>query len=224
MGSNCTVHLLCIFIFGSFPNLARTYRPQEKPAPPPPAPLSASVIAPAPPSHSPVPFQPPAPAPEAEPQPQKWEEPTTAQAPTWDDEPQSKPTTESWPSASDAEEPKNEQVQKHEAEVEAPQEPLPTEPEKQQIPASKSEPAPIAPIVTPVISQAAAATPSPKLTVRPAAAAHRTSARYKNIDQPVVMPSSFGSGIEKVGMQFGSLSLGGDSILESNTCVVLYVI
>ncbi|KAG6867624.1 hypothetical protein C0993_000397 [Termitomyces sp. T159_Od127] len=190
---------------------AQIARPQEKPAPPPLAPATA----PTPPSHPPAPSQPLVQESEAEPQPQKWEEPTTAQAPTWD-EPQSNPITETWPSTSDVEEPKVEQVEKHEAEVEAPQEPLPTEPEKQQIPASKSEPAPIASITTPVISQVAAATPSPKLTVRPAAAAHRSSARYKNIDQPVVMPSSFGSGIEKVGMQFGSLSLGGESIFESN--------
>lgn len=52
---------------------------------------------------------------------------------------------------------------------------------------------------------------------RPAAVSHRSSARYnKTIDQPVVMPSSFGSGIEKVGMQFGSLSLGGESLFDSS--------
>ncbi|KNZ79734.1 CUE domain-containing protein [Termitomyces sp. J132] len=163
---------------------AQIARPQEKPAPVPPAP--APVAVPAPLSHPPALSQLPASEPETEPQPQKWEEPTTVQAPTWDDEPQSKPAApnaEAWSS---------------------------------QIPASKSEPAPIASIATPVVSQAAVVTPSPKLTVRPAAATHRSSARYKNIDQPVVMPSSFGSGIEKVGMQFGSLSLGGESIFDSN--------
>ncbi|KAG6847211.1 hypothetical protein H0H93_009485 [Arthromyces matolae] len=50
----------------------------------------------------------------------------------------------------------------------------------------------------------------------PTALAHRSGVRYKNIDPPVVMPSSFGSGIEKVGMRFGSLSLGRDSIFVSN--------
>ncbi|KAG5728224.1 CUE domain-containing protein [Termitomyces sp. T112] len=196
---------------------AQIARPQEKPAPVPPAP--APVAVPAPLSHPPALSQLPASEPETEPQPQKWEEPTTVQAPTWDDEPQSKPAApnaEAWSSVSDVEEPQARQAQKHEAEVEASKEPLPAEPEKQQIPASKSEPAPIASIATPVVSQAAVVTPSPKLTVRPAAATHRSSARYKNIDQPVVMPSSFGSGIEKVGMQFGSLSLGGESIFDSN--------
>ncbi|KAG6843950.1 hypothetical protein H0H87_011456 [Tephrocybe sp. NHM501043] len=194
---------------------AQIARPQEKPAPPPPAIVPAPVPAPS----APV-SQPPAPEPEPEPQTQTWEEPTTAQAPTWEDEPQPKPAataTETWPAASEAEEPKVEQTQKHEAEAEASKEPTPAEPEKQQIPTSKSEPAPLAPVVTPVLAQTApAATPSPKLASRPAATAHRSSARYKMIDQPVVMPSSFGSGIEKVGMQFGSLSLGGESIFDSN--------
>jgi hypothetical protein len=38
--------------------------------------------------------------------------------------------------------------------------------------------------------------------------------KYKGIDQAVVMPSStvFTPGLDKVGMQFGSLSLDGDAI------------
>ncbi|KAG6808774.1 hypothetical protein H0H92_002954 [Tricholoma furcatifolium] len=194
---------------------AQIARPQEKPAPPP---VPVPVVAPAAPSQPPAPApQPPAPEPEAEPESQSWEEPTTVQAPTWEDEPQPKPattTTETWPSPT-VEEPQAEQSSKHEAEVEPTKELPPAEPEKQQIPASKSEPAPIAALATPVISQPAAATPSPKLAGRPAATT-RAGARYKNIDQPVVMPSSFGSGIEKVGMQFGSLSLGGESIFDAN--------
>lgn len=55
------------------------------------------------------------------------------------------------------------------------------------------------------------ATPSPK--PRPAGV-HRSSARYKIPDQPVTLPVSFGTGIEKVGMQFGTLSLSGDSVPE----------
>ena len=52
---------------------------------------------------------------------------------------------------------------------------------------------------------------TPAAHTRPGAA-HRGSAKFKT-DQAVVMPSSsFGSGIEKVGMQFGSLSLGGDDL------------
>ena len=82
---------------------------------------------------------------------------------------------------------------------------------------------------------------------RPAAVSHRSNAaaRHKNLDSPVVMPSTIfggagkgvgggggtlgfggvgaggavgalgGMGVEKVGMQFGSLSLGGDSF-DSN--------
>lgn len=38
---------------------------------------------------------------------------------------------------------------------------------------------------------------------------HRSHPRYKT-DQAVVLPSSFGTPLEKVGMQFGSLSLSGD--------------
>ncbi|KAF7297083.1 CUE domain-containing protein [Mycena indigotica] len=49
----------------------------------------------------------------------------------------------------------------------------------------------------------------------PAPTSHRNSARYKLSDQAVVMPSSFGTGLEKVGMQFGSLSLGSDASFEA---------
>jgi hypothetical protein len=39
-------------------------------------------------------------------------------------------------------------------------------------------------------------------------------------DQAVVMPSSsFGSAIEKIGMQFGSVSLGGDDVNDNITFV-----
>jgi hypothetical protein len=69
--------------------------------------------------------------------------------------------------------------------VEAPSEPVPSE----------SLPAPVTKPSTPL--------PHTRPAVRGA------SARYKT-DQAVVLPSSFG-GIEKIGMQFGSLSLGGDS-------------
>ena len=90
--------------------------------------------------------------------------------------------------------------------------------------------------------------PPPVKQSRPAAVSHRSSAaaRYKNVDSPVVMPSTIfggqgkcfgtgrgslgfgvggaggtsigtlgGLGVEKVGMQFGSLSLGGGSF-DSN--------
>ena len=38
--------------------------------------------------------------------------------------------------------------------------------------------------------------------------------RFKMADQAVVVPSTFGSSVEKLGMQFGSISLG-DNISES---------
>jgi hypothetical protein len=84
------------------------------------------------------------------------------------------------------------------------------------LPASKSEPAAQITLTTPVLAQAATSTPSPKFTGRAAAVSHRSGARYKLTDQPVVMPSSFGASVEKVGMQFGSLGLGGESLLDSN--------
>jgi hypothetical protein len=49
---------------------------------------------------------------------------------------------------------------------------------------------------------------------RPSSAAHRHSARFKT-DQAVTLPNNFGSGLEKVGMQFGSLSIGGDEIFDA---------
>jgi len=49
--------------------------------------------------------------------------------------------------------------------------------------------------------------------VRPSSAGHRHSARFKT-DQAVTLPNNFGSGLEKVGMQFGSLSIGGDEIVD----------
>ena len=61
--------------------------------------------------------------------------------------------------------------------------------------------------------------PSTKLASRPPLVSHRNSARYKVTDQPVTMPISFGA-IEKAGMQFGSLSLGGDDMNESVPYVV----
>ena len=49
---------------------------------------------------------------------------------------------------------------------------------------------------------------------RPSSAAHRHSARFKT-DQAVTLPNNFGAGLEKVGMQFGSLSIGGDEIVDA---------
>ena len=51
-------------------------------------------------------------------------------------------------------------------------------------------------------------------------AAHRYNARFKTGDQPVVMPvGNYTPNTERLGMQFGSLSLGGDDL---DRCVFLY--
>ena len=81
-----------------------------------------------------------------------------------------------------------------EAEPEPAPEPVPSEPPAPAQPASQ-EPEPVAKHIVPAVQ------------IRPSSAAHRLSARFK--DQPVVMPNNFGASLEKVGMQFGSLSVGG---------------
>ncbi|KAF7420771.1 hypothetical protein PC9H_011289 [Pleurotus ostreatus] len=212
---------------------AQIARSQEKPAPPPvplaaPAPISAPA---------PVPPQ-PALAPESEAEslpPPVWEEPTTVQPPTWDDEPPSippapEPASEEW-NMSANDEPQSESTSAEpaqEPEPDAPQEPV-------QVAEPKPEPQapkPQAPQPTPsalpaqilqqqlkdlqssnVSAPPAVATPSPRPSqARPSSAAHRANAKFKIGDQPaVVMPSTFSGGVEKVGMQFGSLSLGGDA-------------
>lgn len=224
MGTDCAVRdfltiALCRVLF-SCSSHEKPTPPVPTPAPVPPAIAVHSHPTPvSTPSNAPPP---PASGSETESQSQSWEEPTTAQPPTWDD-PQVKPltfTTGTWASASE-EEPMTEQSEsqpppQNEVDAVTTHEPPAPEPEQEQLlPASKSEPMPQQLLATPILSQPAAATPSPKLSGR-SAASYRSSARYKNIDQPVVMPSSFGTGIEKVGMQFGSLSLGGENLLDSN--------
>lgn len=91
---------------------------------------------------------------------------------------------------------------------------------------SKVDPSPqsiASSLSTSALASSAAATPSPKLASRSAVASSRASARNRTTDQPVVMPSSFGSGVEKVGMQFGSLSLNGESLFETTPYVHLFV-
>lgn len=185
--------------------------PHEKPAAPAP---SQTTPAPPPlPVAVPSSVPPSAPEPPTEPKENGWEAPTTVEAPTWDDEPQAQQqttTAEAWPPSIEP--------QPEPPKVEVPQ---PVEVVEEQTPAVEAPPAPEpkvevkaspAPIPTPpapISAPLAAVTPSPKLT-RPVAVSHRSSARHKVTDQPVTMPLSFGSGIEKVGMQFGSLSLAGD--------------
>jgi hypothetical protein len=190
MGANRSVcsalffPLLCLF--------ANLRRPQENtmsPSAPPSEGLKEPPL-------STVPSQPEL-LPEAESQQTAWEEPTTIQPPTWDDEPQaaisvsSSVATGGW-SASVTEESKLQRSQDQTVPpafepVEEPPKPVPE--------TVAEDPAPQKPIA-----------PRPKIG---------TGVRYKSVDQPVVMPSAaFGSSLEKVGMQFGSLSLGGESLFE----------
>lgn len=183
--------------------------PPPAPVVPPPAPQTA---APAPaPTQEPTPPPEPEPelqpeAPTEQPQEQGWEEPTTAAQPTWDDEPQTKPSitaTEPW--ATSAEPEPVEEVHVKEEDFEPEVEPTPA-PE----PAPVEPPAPAQP--TPKEPESVAKHIAPAVQIRPTSAAHRHSARFKNTDQPVVMPNNFGAGLEKIGMQFGSLSLGGEDL------------
>ena len=183
------------------------YRPWEKPAiPQPPPPVNVSQCSPEPES-------------QAEVQEHSREEPTTAEAPTWDDEPVTQVNgPEAWPltvepvlesptpeppTASVVAEVKSEVVDGSFLETQSITDSKPEEPTRapvQVMPVTSPLPAQITPI------------PSPKLTTRPSA--HRTGARYKVTDQPVTMPVSFGT-VEKLDMQFGSLSIGGNSTNES---------
>ena len=164
------------------------------------------------------------PVPESECQPEiqqhDREEPTTVEAPTWDDEQPAvdqATRTEAWPltpeplATSAVAEVKSEVVEESVPEA--------------VITESKSEvdtrsPAQVAQAISALPAQVTAI-PSPKLTARPPATSHRTSARHKLTDKPVTMPVSFSTGIEKVGMQFGSLGLGGD---DTNDEPVSYVV
>ena len=173
--------------------------PQTTPAPPPPVAAPSSLL-------------PSAPEALTEPKENGWEAPTTVEPPTWDDEPQAQQTVtaEAWPPSIEPqpEPPKVEASQPVEVvEEQTPAVEAPPAPEPKV--EAKASPAPIPAQLAPISPPQAAVTPSPKLS-RPVAVSHRSSARHKVTDQPVTMPLSFGSGIEKVGMQFGSLSLTGD--------------
>lgn len=180
-----------------------------------------------------------------------WEDPTTIQAPTWEDEPQQKPqvavspNVDSWlSSVQDSVAPvishpptitqlPEEEFVHHTIEQEQQQQQqVIREPEPQQA-ASSALPVQLQQLVQKVDSPsvpsvnlgstvlpAKPATPVPHS--RPGAGAHRNSGRYKiSSDQAVIMPSSsFGSAIEKLGMQFGSVSLNGDVISDNNECVL----
>ncbi len=180
---------------------------QEKPIPPP-------VVAPLV-TQSLVPPPPPAPEPETELQEQSREELTTVQPPVWDDEPQVQvPTslrTDSWGQSEESSaipQPYEEPSLASEPEVPPVPSALPVQLHNNQ----KSET---------VQSLAPAKSATPSSVGKPTSAAHRNNARFKTSDQPVVMPtSSFGTVIDKIGMQFGSVSLEGDDVPDASRYTV----
>ena len=193
MGSNCTV---CSFYFCfRYPYSVLVYRPWEKPAIPQAPSISVSQ---------------PAPDPERQPEIQQHdrEEPTTVEAPTWDDEPGADQANgpEAWPPAPELLATSSVAEIRLEVVEESVPEAVITESKPE---AETRSPAQVAQAISALPAQVTAIS-SPKLTTRPPAVSHRTSARHKLTDQPVTMPVSFSTGLEKVGMQFGSLSLGGD--------------
>ena len=193
------------------------HRPAEKPPaiassnvsqPPPPHPVPTAPLEP---PREPTP--PPAPNQETEPTAEAqtgWEEPTTVQNPPWEDDPQPKPSA---PIADPWLPTPSEEIKVHDEAKPAPSEPAPViEPAPEPIAVSLPAPQPKEPI-----SGFNEAIPKHVVPVqpRPSSAAHRHSARFKTTDQAVTLPNNFGSGLEKVGMQFGSLSIGGDEIVDT---------
>lgn len=202
-----------------------SFRPQDKPtAPPAPAPVSAPtpIAAPAPaaPVAQPTAATQASPAPEpvqSEPQPelaaQGWEEPTTVQAPTWDDEPTQQTQTRTVEAAA-----QEELKEKEEEPASAP----PTAPTAQPEIVERVLSA-LPPQVQPSTAKLdSVQAPAPGKPATPAQHTRPTSAALRHkfkADQAVIMPSGSFTAIEKVGMQFGSLSLGGDD-LDGNTYVL----
>ncbi|EJD04917.1 uncharacterized protein FOMMEDRAFT_139574 [Fomitiporia mediterranea MF3/22] len=193
---------------------AQVARAQEKPkaTPPPPAPAPASVPA-AVPASAPEPV-PAAPEPEqkVEPEADGWEEPTTVQAPPWEDEPPAQPTVKATSDGWITSVTEKTEI-RHEP---APEEAQPTpsnqpEPESERVTTASAFPAQLGlqqkaePSVVPPVKPSTPVSYARSLNSR---AGHRP----KVTDQAVVMPSSFGSSVEKLGMQFGSVNLGGEDV------------
>ena len=149
-----------------------------------------------------------------------WEEPTTMEGPTWDDSKQLS-AAETWTDSrldiiNDEAVPVTSESQLEALELAQ----IAVEPIGD---AKQDSPSTSAPLKVTASSPSnrpqPIATPSPKLSSRPAATSHRSSAKYKVTDQPVTLPLSFGVGIEKVGMQFGSLSVGDGGTTENTQYV-----
>lgn len=138
---------------------------------------------------------------------QAWEEEiTTVQVPTWDDEPAAQPLVpdagETWTNPS-VDEPKEVIPEPEVAKPEPTPEP---EPEPIQAPSPFTAAHLAAQQKTSVVPPVKPATP-----VSYARSVTRTGNRFKTTDQAVVLPSTFGSSVEKLGMQFGSISFGEDA-------------
>ncbi|KAI5119338.1 hypothetical protein M0805_004015 [Coniferiporia weirii] len=193
---------------------AQIAKPQEKPkvvpspalAPPPLAAPSAPVPEPVEASLET--------GPETQPDTQGWEEPTTAQAPTWDDEPQPQAAlpaaSDGWiTSVADVAETKPEPV------VEEVPPPAQLEPEPEPVSVPSAFPVQLGlhqKAETTIVPPVKPATP-----VSYARSLTRSVNRFKTSDQAVVMPSTFGSSVEKLGMQFGSVNIGGDDVPDIKT-------
>jgi len=144
------------------------------------------------------------------------EEPTTVDGPTWDDSKQLS-VAEAWPPTDvtmEAIQAQSPLVVTLESHSEALEPPKAVEPVGDAKPESGSISDPVVATPSPSNPPQGISTPSPNLSSRPAVSSHRSSARHKVTDQPVTLPLSFG-GIEKVGMQFGSLSVGDASTTET---------
>lgn len=145
---------------------------------------------------------------------QGWEDPTTVQAPTWDDEPaQPTPVKSVAPAA-----PEELKIKEEEEPVTIP----PAAPAAQPEVVDRVLSA-LPPQVQPSPAKLEAVqAPAPVKPATPAQHTRPTSAALRHkfkADQAVIMPSGSFTSVEKVGMQFGSLSLGGDDF-DANACVL----
>ena len=180
------------------------HSPQEKPVPTPPPSSAQLPLVPIPPPGPPE--QPPEvkevfppPDPEA-PVPTTWEEPTTVQESMWEEPLAPVAQTQQEPTPEPGLEPDVEEPQK-------PPSPKPTPPEAQE-PVRSALPAQVQNQNQGVERSS---TPTSGVKRPSSSVAHRHSTRFKIGDKAVVMPN-YTPSTEKFGMQFGSLSLGGDDI------------
>ena len=95
-------------------------------------------------------------------------------------------------------------------------EPLPSPFPVQLQQAQKAESTSLSVGAAPVVIAPVSVKPSTPVGQHRPHSAHRVSSRFKTSDQAVVMPiSSYAASVERIGMQFGSVSLGGDDAFDS---------